>query len=547
MGACADHHDQPAFCMPYQMLAEEIIAAPQPLSMTAIQDPTAKLVSAQPQQKIQMRRGGFWTILEDRYIESLEAVARQVVIEGSETALRHVPVAKFGSLVTVDRHEIESLNGIQRLILEYSQNPRAKPLSIAVFGPPGAGKSFGVVQVAKSILGNISVLNFNLSQFHRPEDLYDALHQVRDVNLTGKLPLVFWDEFDTQLNGQMLGWLRYFLGPMQDGAFQQGQLVHPLGRCIFVFAGGTSHRMDLFGQGLDENEKRAVKLPDFTSRLKGFLNILGPNPIESEENDPYFILRRALILRSIFELSVPQIIKRENGKKIIQIDDGLINAFLLTSNYRHGIRSMESLVSMSTLSDKNAFERSSLPPEEQLNLHVVASEFLALMQKLELKGPILDDLAQAVHDLFCEDLRIKGYRYGAVTNDEAKTHSSLLPFSELPDDEKEQNRLNVIDIPEKLILAGYVMRPARSNEPPFEFPGEELDLLAESEHDRWMQAKLQAGWRHAPQTDKSKKLHQALVDWENLPEQEKEKDRQIVRNIPLVLARAGYAVQKVRK
>ena len=30
------------------------------------------------------------------------------------------------------------------------------------------------------------------------------------------------------------------LAPMQDGRFQHGQLNHSIGKCVFVFAGGTS-------------------------------------------------------------------------------------------------------------------------------------------------------------------------------------------------------------------------------------------------------------------------------------------------------------------
>jgi len=36
----------------------------------------------------------------------------------------------------------------------------------------------------------------------------------------------------------------------------------------------------------------------------------------------------------------------------------------------------------------------------------------------------------------------------------------------------------------KLAVAGYIMIPARSNEPPFNFPGKPLELLAEAEHER---------------------------------------------------------------
>ncbi|RPI83537.1 MAG: ATPase, partial [Chloroflexi bacterium] len=535
---------QAGLCFPVQAVAQEITRRAQPLAEAAVQDPAGSLLIPTPPDKVRLQRG-YWTILEDRYTDQLDVVARQIVLEGSDSALRQVPIGRFGALVTVDRREIEALNGIQRLIGEYCMTPQKKPLSIAVFGPPGSGKSFGVEQVAKSVLGDIAVLGFNISQFRHPDALLDALHQVRDVGLSGKIPLVFWDEFDTSLDGQPLGWLRYFLAPMQDGAFQEGQIIHPIGRSIFVFAGGTSHRMDLFGAEWNEQEQRAIKLPDFISRLKGFLNVLGPNPIEGAGPDPYYVLRRALILRSVFERNVPQILRSQDGKRQVQIDTGVLRAFLLTSKYKHGVRSMESLVSMSTLAGKNAYERSSLPPEEQLNLHVVAPEFLALMQQMELQGDLLENLAVAAHEIFCEGLISEGYQPGEVTDAAEKVHSSLRPFNQLPEDEQEQNRLNVRDIAEKLALSGYIMRPARSNEPPFEFPGKDLEFLAEREHERWVKAKYDAGWSYSTVTDKQSRQHQDLREWSQLPEDEKEKDRRMVRGIPVILARTGYAVEKV--
>ena len=48
-----------------------------------------------------------------------------------------------------------------------------------------------------------------------------------------------------------------------------------------------------------------------------------------------------------------------------------------------------------------------------------------------------------------------------------------------------------------------------------------------------------------PETDRTKKLHNVLVPWKELPEDEKEKDRDLVRGIPVILARAGYAIVKV--
>ena len=155
---------------------------------------------------------------------------------------------------------------------------------------------------------------FNLSQLQQPEDLLGALHQVRDVNLSGKMPLVFWDEFDTTLGGQSLGWLRYFLAPMQDGTFQEEQITHPIGRTIFVFAGGTSTTMEGFSQVLTTEDFRAAKGPDFVSRLRGHVNILGPNRQTGVE-DAHFIIRRAIILRVLLKLHWDKLFKKRGRKR----------------------------------------------------------------------------------------------------------------------------------------------------------------------------------------------------------------------------------------
>ncbi len=488
---------------------------------------------------------GFWTILQDKFKGGLDKVAMQTVLEGPEVALQGVPWGQFGNLLTVDRQEIESYRSIRNLVAEYAgQKQVSRPLSIAVFGTPGSGKSFGVTEMAKSLLpGQIEPITFNLSQFDAPEDLLSAFHQVRDIGLSGKIPLVFWDEFDTSLGELPLGWLRYFLAPMQDGRFQEGQISHPIGRAIFVFAGGTSSSMSEFNKGNDEAFKSA-KGPDFVSRLKGCINVLGPNPLNGTGEDPYFIIRRAILLRASLKRSASQLFEIRSGLDLLNIDHGVLRALLKIGEYKHGARSIESLLAMSQLTGKTAFERSCLPSESQLDLHVDGKKFLSLVQQVELEGQMLEGLAEAAHEVFCEGLKARGFHYGPKTDEKLKTHNALLPYTELSEDLKEQNRLNVRDIPTKLAVAGYIMIPARSNEPPFNFPGEPLEELAQAEHERWMQSMLEDGWAYAPKTDREKKLHKDLESWKNLPEEEKEKDRDLVRGIPEILARAGYAIVK---
>jgi hypothetical protein len=553
-----------AVVFPIQLVMQELAANSTPFAVAEVQDPGSNLMQATVSARVPWRQG-LWTILEDRYVGALNLVAQQIVLQGAEVALQGVPLGRFGALLTVDRQEIESFRSLGALVSEYCrQNNPKRPLSIAVFGAPGAGKSFGVTEVARSLLpGQIEKLEFNLSQFDAPDQLLDAFHRVRDLGLSGRIPLVFWDEFDTALENQPLGWLRHFLAPMQDGTFQEGQIAHPLGRAIFVFAGGTSESMATFDRGAGDAVFRAAKGPDFVSRLKGYVDIVGPNPRRRFGTGRYFMIRRAILLRLLLQRHAPQIFQwrgggNGSGIQVPQIDSGVLRAFLEIPLYKHGARSMESIVTTSTLAGKSHFERSALPSEAQLNLHVDGHQFLGLVQRLELTGELLEVLAEAAHEV---------YRATVQGSQPAGT-AVLCHYAELSEYEKEQNRQTVRDIPAKLAYAGYVMRPARSDEPPFNFPAGDREQLGELEHERWLKAMLSSGWRYGPEVDRQQKLHPALLPWHTLeeeevrrrygptegalgtgtlPESEKDKDRALVDGIPAMLARAGYTLIKIRQ
>ena len=228
--------------------------------------------------------GNHWSILKD-LISTNDPIemAIRVASRGLSNETNFIPSWEVGKLYTVDRREIEALRSIRRLIRDYAlHRTMAQPLNLAVFGPPGAGKSFAVEQVAESILQpggmgpsvecacrdiKIEMKTFNISQFYNPDALYGAFHQVRDIGLSGKLPMVFWDEFDAKLGDQPLGWLRYFLAPMQNGNFVEGAVTHSIGRCIFVFAGGVYSRIGTFNKVLTGEEIQAGRPRSPTSSV----------------------------------------------------------------------------------------------------------------------------------------------------------------------------------------------------------------------------------------------------------------------------------------
>jgi hypothetical protein len=318
-----------------------------------------------------------WRIFDATSTGSFRESAEQIARFGVSRVANEIPLETMGHWSSVDRIEIESMRSVRNIISEYLASPgRPRPLNLSVFGPPGSGKSFAIKQMASVIApeqNRLGSLEFNLSQFQSVTDLPNALQQVRDLRLREFLPLVFWDEFDSTLDGRELGWLSSFLAPMQDGSFTQNGIVRPIGPAIFIFAGGTHATMESF-------KARALELPgakatDFLSRLRGFVNVLGPNP--DAVDDRTFPLRRAILLRAILQRNAPQIFAGEE----MRIDNSLLAAFLDVPEYLHGSRSMEAIIEMSAISRKLSYERSTLPAVHQLALHVDADAFMAIVEQ----------------------------------------------------------------------------------------------------------------------------------------------------------------------
>lgn len=73
---------------------------------------------------------------------------------------------------------------------------------------------------------------------------------------------------------------------------------------------------------------------------------------------------------------------------------------------------------------------------------------------------------------------------------------------------------------------------------------ETFEKLAEAAHIVWMEGKLRDGWTYGPITDKENKIHNCLVPYDQLSDEDKESDRDFVRGIPAILAKAGYSIVK---
>lgn len=351
---------------------------------------------------------------------------------------------------------------------------------------------------------------------------------------------MFFDEFDSDYNGS-LGWLKYFLSPMQDGKFMEGETIHPIGKAIFVFAGGTSSTFDDFcGDGMFDEEakvqfKRAFqnsKGPDFVSRLRGFVNILGPNQTDNEW-DQLFIVRRAMLLRSLLERKVPYLIN-QNGEA--QIDNGVINALLKVPHYKHESRSMEAILEMSMLSNAKKWEQASLPSKEQLKLHVDEEHFTRLLMHEEFFS---EKIGRISMDLYGKQVGstqiINGFDLQKDDN-----------YQIISEEEKAYIKRQVSNIPIALQRINYEIVSVTETPELIEFTKEELDILGEFVHKSNSLEMKELGWVYGRSFDTDKKTTPALVSWELLSKKMKSTIIKMINTWPEILANSNFKVQKSR-
>lgn len=68
------------------------------------------------------------------------------------------------------------------------------------------------------------------------------------------------------------------------------------------------------------------------------------------------------------------------------------------------------------------------------------------------------------------------------------------------------------------------------------------ELLAENAHDIWAVQRLKDGWKYGPRRDDAAKEHPCLVAYKDLPESEKEYDRQAAVQTLKAIVALGYRI-----
>ncbi len=155
-------------------------------------------------------------------------------------------------------------------------------------------------------------------------------------------------------------------------------------------------------------------------------------------------------------------------------------------------------------------------------------------------GCTYEILAQAIHEDYVRAERGKGLT--------PTTNPSMVSWGKLAEGLKESNRNAAEHIRIKMEAIGCdIVITNDWSVQLFEFSPEEVERMAEMEHERWSEERLRTGWTYGPKRNNSKKAHPSLIIWDDLSEEEKEKDRNLVRDIPSFLARAGFNIYRLEE
>lgn len=68
---------------------------------------------------------------------------------------------------------------------------------------------------------------------------------------------------------------------------------------------------------------------------------------------------------------------------------------------------------------------------------------------------LTEKIAQNVHENWANGRVLEGWTYGEKRDDEKKTTPCMVPYSELPDSEKEFDRITAIQTLKTIIALGY--------------------------------------------------------------------------------------------
>jgi RyR domain len=77
-------------------------------------------------------------------------------------------------------------------------------------------------------------------------------------------------------------------------------------------------------------------------------------------------------------------------------------------------------------------------------------------------GDVTERLAENAHELWAKQRIADGWKWGPQRDDQSKTHPGLVPYSDLPDGEKNYDRIVAVETLKAIMTLGYEIRPIAS-------------------------------------------------------------------------------------
>ena len=71
-----------------------------------------------------------------------------------------------------------------------------------------------------------------------------------------------------------------------------------------------------------------------------------------------------------------------------------------------------------------------------------------------------------------------------------------------------------------------------------------VEQLARNVHDNWAMGRINEGWIYGPERNDELKQHPCLVDYDDLPESEKDYDRNTAMETVKLILKLGWKIEK---
>jgi voltage-gated potassium channel Kch len=149
-----------------------------------------------------------------------------------------------------------------------------------------------------------------------------------------------------------------------------------------------------------------------------------------------------------------------------------------------------------------------------------------------IRQDLVDQFARAIHRAYVDSCAARG--------DTPAVNRSMRPWAQLPDDLKRANLAQAAHIGTKLEAIDCTVTPESGTAPAFAFTDDEIEQLAQMEHERWMQERQAEGKVYGPIREGNQ--HPDLVDWQYLSDTAQDKDRDAIRELPAILGEAGFQI-----